>query len=139
MLGQKAADSRGDEPGFRSGRLRRLRIGTLCLGGQAVQLHLRLRQRDFGLSDVKGFRRPVFQPADRCGHAVGEYRVHRLENGLAGAEVMREQNSLPILLPCRFGVRVGAVFPKKNRRVRHAEAIDRLLDVADHEAVFPVF
>ena len=35
-------------------------------------------------------------------------------------------------------VGVGIVFVKKDRRVRHAEAIDRLLHVADEEQVSPV-
>ena len=30
------------------------------------------------------------------------------------------------------------VLPQENRRIRKAEAIDRLLDVANHEAVFPL-
>ena len=69
----------------------------------------------------------VRDPRDRGLHDRRKHGVDRVDHGFSGAEIVPEIDARP-----RFAVKIAAFF-QKQFRLRHAEAVDRLLDVADKE------
>ena len=76
---------------------------------------------------------------DKVAHGFAHDRaediVARFEHRLARAEVAAEDDAARLAVLRLIGVLVGAVLFQKDGRVGQTEAVDALLDVADHEQV----
>ena len=103
-----------------------------------VQLDRRRAHLRKAAARVESLRIAVVQPADLRRHRQAENRIRSRQDLRVRAEVVRQQDSRRFPLRRVFLVGVGIVFVKEDRRVRHAEAIDRLLHVADKEQISPV-
>ena len=77
----------------------------------------------------------VVQLAQALRHQAAEHRVHRVHDLWPRAEALPQKDAPRHALRLG-GVRVFFVLLQEDRRVRQAEAVDALLDVADGEEVF---
>ena len=81
----------------------------------------------------------IDQIAHRLAHDRAKDIVARLEHRPARAEIAAENDAARRALRCLLRIGERAVFLEEDRRVRKAEAVDALLDVADHEQIALVF
>ena len=123
----------GDQPanfGSDVGRLRRDAVGLLLLLVQHAErrLHGQAVVRP-GLGENQRLGRivaaGVFRRVDRREHGVDE-----LGDAAVAAEIFAQEHRLPL-----HSAVVGAAVGLENLRLGVAEAVDALLDVADHKAV----
>ena len=133
--GQELADAAGNEAAF------------LFKGRAAVVVFLVTRRRhdvDFDrpadpafivrslTTGVEFFPFPIIHAGRFCRHGPREDSVHGVEDDRNAAEIPPQVDAT---LHGFFIAAEGLVFLQEQRRVGQAEAIDALLDIADHEAV----
>ena len=134
VLAHHLTDAAGDE--------QPLPLGGAHLGDGFVDrlalLRGALEQVDLHrLAGVGGVEARV-QPRERvvldlgvaAGHGALEYGVDEFEHGRLRAEVARQRQQLPAVARAEAGI----LFDEQPR-LGHAEPVDRLLDVADHEQI----
>ena len=81
----------------------------------------------------------IDQIAHCLAHDRAEDIVARLEHCPARAEIAAEDDAARRTRRCLLSIGERAVFLEEDRRVRKAEAVDALLDIADHEQIALVF
>ena len=112
-----------------------LRLAAGGVLADAVQLHHGTVRRGVREPGTQCLGLAVAQLAGPLGHRPSKDVVDRREDLGPGAEVLREENfpGLPRLR--RLVGRKVPVLPEENARVRQAEAVDGLLDIAHEEEV----
>ena len=136
--GRAAVDERADAPR----NVVRLQRGLFRRGRVVV----RVRQLEHGelrplavvrvaCSGAQAGRVVIVQLAEGAGHDVGKDVVGAGQHRAAGAEILPQEDA-----PRRTGrglaeIRKARVFVEEDRGVGEAEAVDRLLDVADEKEV----
>ena len=138
-----AVDESADAVGDMTGLFCRL-VGALLILRVGVGAHVDHREDDKFPALLRlgahAERRGVVigELAQPRGHQVGEDMVYRRKDSAAGAEILAQQE--PARFPVResFGRgRPGVVFGEKDPGIGQPEAVDRLLDIAHHEQLFP--
>ena len=131
-----------DLPGHKGGLAGKPPGGRALVRGAGGRLHqqqLRLRALSGIVRRGKAQRGGIVirHVSQRPGHAGAKHRVGGIDDLPAGAEVLPQQDAPGLALGGPVIVQVVPVFFVENLRVRQAEAVDGLLDVAHHEQVLP--
>ena len=136
--GRTAVDERADAPRdvvcLQRGLFRRGRVVVRVRQLEHGKLRLFAVVR-VACSGTQAGRVVIVQLAERAGHDVGKDVVGPFQHRAAGAEIFPQEDA-----PRRTGrgcakIRKARVFLEEDRGVGEAEAVDRLLDVADEKEV----
>ena len=139
--GCAAVDQRADAPRdvvrLQRGLFRRGRVVVRVRQFEHGELRLFAVVR-VGCSGAQAGRVVIVQLAERAGHDIGKDVVGAFQHRAAGAEILPQEDA-----PRRTGqgcakICKARVFVEEDRGVGEAEAIDRLLDVADEKEVIAV-
>ena len=136
---QQPLDARGNKLRLLRVFLRRFVVQRRgVIQRDAVQLDLRLRRIRERTRAAQRLLLGVVQLPSLAAHHERKYVVHAVHDLLSGTEIIAEQNFTRLSRNCIRMIYITIVFFKEDPRVSQPEAVDRLLHVANHKAVFAV-